>query len=130
VQLADGDARAHAGLGTALLASGDLARAESELRRAITLDPTSSAAHSNLGYTLQLAKRVPEAIAEYREALHLAPKNARAWINLATALAKDPATRKDARAALEKARAIDPTDPSVKANLDELDALERGEIAP
>jgi len=36
----------------------------------------------------------------------------------------------DARDALEKARAIDPTDPRVKANLEELDALEHGAVAP
>lgn len=126
VQLADGDARAHSDLGTALLAKGELPRAERELRRAIALDPNRAAFHSNLGYGLQLGGKIAEAIAEYREALRIDPKSVSAWINLATALAKDPATRKDARAALEKARAIDPTDPRVKANLEELDALEHG----
>ncbi len=126
VQLADGDARAHSDLGSALLAKGELPRAERELRRAIALDGTRAAFHSNLGYGLQLGGKVAEAIAEYRAALQIDNRSASAWINLATALSKDPAARKDARAALEKARAIDPTDPRVKANLDELDALEHG----
>jgi cytochrome c-type biogenesis protein CcmH/NrfG len=66
-----------------------------------------------------------EAVAEYKEALRLDPQLGSAWINLATLLARDPATRPDARAALEAAKKIDPTDPRVKANLDELDALEK-----
>jgi cytochrome c-type biogenesis protein CcmH/NrfG len=69
------------------------------------------------------------AIAEYREALRLDPKLASAWINLATVLARDPKTRAEARAALEKARALSPDDPRVKANLEELDGLEKGKAA-
>ncbi len=54
------------------------------------------------------------------------PKLVSAWINLATALARNPRTRKEARADLERARALSPDDPRVKANLEELDALEKG----
>ncbi len=130
VRLADGDAHAHSDLGTAVLAHNEVQRAEAELRRAIALDATRAAFHSNLGYTLQIEGKLSDAIAEYRAALQLDPKSASAWINLATALAKDPKTRGDARDALERARAIDPSDPRVKANLDELDALEHGTTAP
>jgi Flp pilus assembly protein TadD len=126
VHLADGDARAHSDYGTALLAHNEIPQAVSELQRAIALDDKRAAFHSNLGYALQIQGKTADAIAEYRKALAIDPKSASAWINLATALAKDPKARKEARDALEKARAIDPTDPRVKANLDELDALERG----
>lgn len=125
------DARARSDLGTALLAENDLPRAIAELRRAVALDPTRATFRSNLGYALQLQGSVRDAIAEYREALRLDPKLASAWINLATALARDPSTRGQAREALERAKALDPTDPRVKANLEELDALERsGPSAP
>jgi Flp pilus assembly protein TadD len=126
VQLEDGDARAHSDLGTALLGTQDLERALAELQRAVQLDPQRASFHSNLGYAQQQAGHVDRAVAEYREALRLDPKLVSAWINLATALARDPKTRHEARAALERARALSPDDPRVKANLDELDAVEKG----
>ncbi|MBX3205465.1 MAG: tetratricopeptide repeat protein [Labilithrix sp.] len=124
-RLAPDDARAHSDLGTALLAESDFTRAIPELRRAIELEPKRATFRSNLGYALQLQGRVADAIVEYREALRLDPKLASAWINLATALARDPKTRGEARQALKTAGGIDPTDPRVKANLEELDALEK-----
>ena len=125
-RMEDGEARAHSDLGTALLATQDLDRALSELGRAVQLDPQRPSAHSNLGYALQQAGHLDRAVAEYREALRLDPKLVSAWINLATALARDPKTRKEARADLERARGLSPDDPRVKANLDELDAVEKG----
>jgi cytochrome c-type biogenesis protein CcmH/NrfG len=71
-----------------------------------------------------------DAIAEYREAIRLDPKLGSAWINLATILARDPRTRAEARAALETAKKIDPSDPRVKPNLEELDSLEKGGTLP
>jgi Flp pilus assembly protein TadD len=121
----DGDARAHSDLGTALLGTQDLERALSELQRAVQLDPMRASFHSNLGFALQQAGRIDRAKSEYREALRLDPKLASAWINLATALALDPKTRSEARAALDRAKALSPDDPRVKANLDELNALEK-----
>jgi len=134
VRISGNDARAHSDLGAALLAGAagdaDLTRAIAELTRALALDPSRATFHSNLGYALQLKGSLPEAIAEYRRALAKDPHLASAWINLATALAKDPKTRAEARSALGEARKIDPTDPRVKANEEELDALEHGRIAP
>jgi Flp pilus assembly protein TadD len=121
----ENDARAHSDLGTALLADNQIPRAITELERAVALDPKRATFRSNLGYALQITGKLPEAIAHYREALKLDDKLASAWINLATALAKEPRTRKEARAALERAKALDPSDPRVKANLEELDALEK-----
>jgi Flp pilus assembly protein TadD len=126
VRMDDTDPRAHSDYGTALLAAGDPARARRSLERAVQMEPNRATFRSNLGYALQLEGRLPEAIAAYREALRIDPKLASAWINLATALARDPKSRGEARAALKKAEALDPSDPRVKANLDELDAIERG----
>jgi Flp pilus assembly protein TadD len=90
----------------------------------VQLDPQRPSVHSNLGYAQQQAGHLDRAVAEYREALRLDPKLVSAWINLATALARDSRTRGEARSALERARALSPDDPRVKANLEELDALE------
>jgi Flp pilus assembly protein TadD len=97
-----------------------------ELHRAIQLDPKRATFHSNLGYALQLSGKLTEAVAEYREAIKIDPKLSSAWINLATALSRDPKTRGEARQALRTAAGLDPSDPRVKANLEELDALEKG----
>jgi Flp pilus assembly protein TadD len=130
VQLAPNDARAHSDLGTALLAQREFAKAIPELNRAIEIDPKRATFHSNLGYAHQLEGKFTEAIKEYREAIRLDPKLASAWINLATALARDPKTRGEARQALKTAGALDPEDPRVKANLEELDALEKQQGGP
>ena len=125
-RLADGDARAHSDLGTALLATNQIPRAIAGARarrsarrhaRRRSLEPRLRAISSS--------GAVADAIAKYREALRLDDKLASAWINLATALAHDPKTRAEARAALLDRAEIDPTDPRVKANLEELDALEK-----
>lgn len=131
VALTDNEPRAHSDLGTALLATNDpqlVQRGISELRRAVALDPRRATFHSNLGYALQIAKQRDAALAEYRKAIELDPKLVSAWLNLGTILARDPATRAEARQALMTAKKLDPTHPSVKANLDELDALEKGQI--
>lgn len=125
-RIADGDARAHSDLGAALLAANDVARATAELQRATQLDPSKASYHVNLGYALQRQNRLADAIAEYRKAIQEDDKLSSAWVNLATALARDPKTREKACDALGKAKAIDPSDPNVKANLDELEALEPG----
>ncbi len=128
VALADSEPRAHSDLGTALLAANDVMRGIVELRRAVALDPRRATFHSNLGYALQLSQQRDPALAEYRKAIELDPKLVSAWVNLATILAHEPKTRAEARSALMTAKRLDPQDPRVKANLDELDALEKGQI--
>lgn len=124
-RLADDDPRAHSDYGMALVAKSDFPNALREFERAIALDPKRATFRSNHGYALQLEGKLKEAIAEYREAIRLDATLASAWINLATALARDPKTRAEARSALEKAKKLDPSDPRVKANLDELNELEK-----
>jgi Flp pilus assembly protein TadD len=126
VRLTPADAHLRSDLGTALLAANELTRAKEELVKAVELDPTRATFRSNLGYACQIEGRFDLAEAHYREALKLDPKLSSAWINLATVLARDPKRRTEARDALVRARTIDPSDPRVKPNLDELDALEKG----
>jgi Flp pilus assembly protein TadD len=109
-----------------LLGTNDLERALQELQRAVQIDPSRPAFHNNLGYALQQSGKFDRAVAEYREALRLDAAYVDAWINLGAALARDPKTRPEARAALNKARALSRDDPRIKANLEELDALEKG----
>ena len=86
--------------------------------------------HSNLGYALQQAGRFDRAIAEYREAIR-ARSDARERVDQPRDHPREESRRRrrEARAALGRAAAASPDDPRVKANLDELDALEKG-IAP
>ena len=119
----DKDARTHSDLGTALLGDNQVVAAIPELTKATTLDPDHATYHSNLGYALQIEGKMQQAEDEYRRAIKLDSKLASAWINLATLLAKDPKRRGEAKSALEQAKAIDPTDPRVKANLEELEQL-------
>lgn len=123
-KLAPGDARVLNDLGTALLAANDPARAIPHLEAAVARDPQRASYRSNLGYAWHLKGDLAKATALYREAIKLDEKLASAWINLGNALAQS-ARYAEAREAYGKARAIDPTDPRVKAVLDELDALEK-----
>jgi Flp pilus assembly protein TadD len=123
--LAPSDSRVHSDFGTALLASDQVDKAIKELREAVRLDSKRATYRSNLGYALQRKGLIAEAQAEYEASIRLDPKLVSAWINLATLLAQTPATRKRARSCLETAAKLDPTDPRVKPNLEELDDLER-----
>ncbi len=125
-RIAPDDARAHDDLGTALLAKNDVTRGANELERAVQLDASRPSYHVNLGYAYGMLGRRPDAVAQYREAIRLDPTFTSAWISLGVALAQDPKTRAEARAALLKAKALDPSDPRVKENLNELDTLEKG----
>ena len=122
--MAPTDARTMGDLGTALLADNQVDRAAAVLRRAVSLGPERGALHSNLGYALQQRRDLAGAIAEYREAIRLDDKLVSAWINLATALAQS-GERVEARRALERAQKIDPSDPRIRPNLDELRDLEK-----
>jgi len=99
------------------------------LAAAVAKDPQRATYRSNLGYAYSLKGDLPKAIALYREALKLDDKLGSAWINLGNALAQSGQT-KEAREAYLKAKALDPTDPRVKAVLQELDAIEKGGNAP
>ena len=124
VRLAPADPRAVGNLGTALLADGQIDKAIVALSRAIELDQKRATLRSNLGYALQLKHDLKGAIAAYNDAIHLDDKLGSAFINLATALAASGQFA-EARGALERARLLDPGDPRVAANLEELKTMEQ-----
>lgn len=90
-------------------ADGDLEQAEALGRRAVRAGPENPVAHLNLGSLLLATERPAEAAESYARAVELAPGLALAWRGLARARleAGDAAT---ARAAVERALALDPSD--------------------
>jgi lipopolysaccharide biosynthesis regulator YciM len=79
-------AQAHANLGDALLALGELAEAAASYRRAIELDPRTANTHNNLGKALILQGNWDEAIQSFRRVLEIDARHAPAYINLGIAL--------------------------------------------
>ena len=123
VKLAPNNARTLNDLGTAYLAAGNLVSAVVHLEAAVARDPKRATYRSNLGFAWHLRKDLAKAMALYREALALDDKLGSAWINLGNALAQTGKLA-EAREAYKKAQAINPSDPRVKAVMEELDALE------
>ncbi len=69
------EAQAHANLGLQLAQSGDLPRAESELRQAVKLGPRNPEFLSALGTLLAMDKKLEESSTVFRKALQLAPQD-------------------------------------------------------
>lgn len=82
VAKAPGDFRAHANLGTALQAEGDLPGAVAEYRKAIAIFPGEASVHSDLGSALERMNDLTGAAAALTEAIRLYPKYAPAHFNL------------------------------------------------
>jgi Flp pilus assembly protein TadD len=121
-------ARAHLGLGLALLQAGQRDEARASLTRARTLEPGNLRTLRALARDAEFRRAFAEAIALRREILERAPdrlsnRNNLAWL-LATA--PDPADRRP-REALELARALIETQAEPSANL--LDTLAAAEAA-
>jgi len=67
------DAESHADRALEMYGRGRWAEAESELRKALALNPDQPEWHYNLGLTLEASGREVEAIASYQRAVELAP---------------------------------------------------------
>lgn len=109
-------AEAYADLGIAMTRGGLHEPAIRALQRAISLRPTSPQAHLNLGVALMGAGRAEEAMASFWEVIALAPDWGVAHYNLGMAL-KELGDLEGARDALNRAAAIDPTDPEIQSAL-------------
>jgi Flp pilus assembly protein TadD len=121
-RLAPAEPRTLGDYGTALLAAGRIDEAIAQLSKAHALAPERATFMSNLCYAEQQRARLAEARSWCEKAVARDPKLGSAWINLATVLAAEKRYR-EARAALKKAERLDPTDPRVKANLEDLEEL-------
>lgn len=103
---------AHAVLAIALRQSGDLTGAVRSARRAIELQPEVAIYHAELGNIYALAGQFAPAVDSYEQAVELAPGAAQLQLSLGDALIQ--LERYDeARAAIERARALDPTHPGI-----------------
>ena len=122
VQFAPNDARAHGDLGTALLAGHDVDGAMPHLMKAHQLAPERATFMSNLGYAHQLRGELEQAVHWYQRAIERDKRLNSAWINLATARAQQRRFD-EARRALDEAERIDPSDPRIPANRQELEQM-------
>lgn len=77
----------HLRIGEVLLKRGDLAEAETHLRRSLAAAPLNPFAHATLGMVLWRRGKVPDAAVHFEKAADLNPADAEARFNLGTALA-------------------------------------------
>lgn len=110
-------------LGGIYLASGDRKRAAEAFDRSLAIAP-NYAALSNLGTLKYETGDYRQAASLYRRATSFMPDDFRTWGNLGDALAADPATAADSRAAFERAAelarryvAVQGTDAQARAQL-------------
>jgi adenylate cyclase len=73
IQLDSTLASARTALATVLVSEHDFVGADSEYRRAISLEPTNATAHQWHGVLLMILRRIPEAVAEEKRAADLDP---------------------------------------------------------
>jgi tetratricopeptide (TPR) repeat protein len=111
-----GDAVVHNSYGSALAATGHLAEAVAQYRKATELGPEYPDAHNNLASALVQNGRPDEAIAEFRKALALKPDFAEAQSGLGGVLAQKGKVD-EAIPHLLKAVELDPQNPMARANL-------------
>jgi DNA-binding SARP family transcriptional activator len=86
VQLDSTLAPARTALATELIWEHDFTGAESEYRKAISLEPTNATAHQWYGVLLMILRRIPESVAEESRAAELEPLNLQIQNNYATFL--------------------------------------------
>ena len=102
----------------------DWSGGQTDLEKALALEPGNSATRRRYAYLLQSLGRVTESIAEHHKAIELDPLSAPTWSNLSTLYFLDAAQFPLAREALNRALAIDPESNYAKFNLVTLELLE------
>jgi tetratricopeptide (TPR) repeat protein len=111
-----GDAVVHNSYGSALVATGHLAEAIAQYRKATALSPDYPDVHNNLASALVQSGRPDEAIAEFKVALALKPDFAEAHAGLGGVLAQK-ARMDEAIPHLQRAVELSPQNPGALANL-------------
>jgi tetratricopeptide (TPR) repeat protein len=110
----------------ALLRMGKVAEARVEFEMLLRTDPKNAAIHAGLGEIAMRERRLDETIEHFARAIALAPHNSRYHALLGTAyglqaaeasLLSKPGLASKSRKALEKAVALDPTDPQAVGSL-------------
>jgi len=111
-----GDAVVHNSYGSALAATGHLAEAVAQYRKATALAPDYPDAHNNLASALVQSGRLDEATAAFGKALALKPDFAEAHSGLGGVLAQKGRVD-EAIPHLQKAVELAPQNPMARANL-------------
>ncbi len=106
---------AHAALGTALLAQGQVRRAVESLRQGLALDPGLTWARAQLADALRRQALLDEAAEQWRLITAAAPDDPGAWNELGLAM-KDQGMIDQALAAFERTLAVSPS-PAIHSNL-------------
>ncbi len=112
VETATEDAAIHQSLASVHLHSGDTARAEESVRRALALNPGDEAIRLQHASVLQRRRRFDEAERLLREMLVRDPANATILNNLGFLLVESGTRYDEARTLIERALAIEPTNGS------------------
>jgi len=94
----------------------DFQKSEESVRQAIKLDPQTPDAHTLLGEIDEARGQAAQAATEYRAAIEASPNKSANYMVLAH-LYETGGKWDDARAVLEKARAVDPASTAAKNNL-------------
>jgi len=110
-------------LGLAQYKAGFPTLAETAYRRAVELDPTSSAALSNLGSHLKKIRKFSEAEATHLKAIEIEAKNPKLFNNIAT-LYEEQGRFGEARKAFNDALEIDPSYADAEYNLSTINLRE------
>lgn len=106
----------HLRIGEELLKRGDLAGAETHLRRSLAAAPRNPFAHAALGMVLWRRGDVPNAVVHFEQAAELNPADAEARFNLGTALAALGRTE-EAVIRFQEALRDKPDDLAIRVNL-------------
>jgi tetratricopeptide (TPR) repeat protein len=109
----------HYKLSVALRESGDAAGERAQLEETIKIDPRVAAAQNELGFLFARAGDGNGAVEHFRLAIQAAPQWTDPWINLAGELAV-MGQYADARAAVAKALALDPSNAEARELNDQL----------
>ena len=104
--------------------SWDWAGAETDYKKALALEPGSARTHRDYAQLMQSLGRLPEAIAASRKATELDPLSSGAWTNLAGIYIFSPNSYQEARAALDRALALNPESSFAKITLVLVELLE------
>ncbi|HEY3930046.1 MAG TPA: protein kinase [Candidatus Koribacter sp.] len=105
------DSDAIMGIASAYEHMGRLQDAENNFKRGVALRPDYWDSYNTLGYFYHRQHRYDEAIAQFKRAIELTPDNAAAYSNLAAMYLElgDPASQKNAEAALQRSLALAPS---------------------
>jgi tetratricopeptide (TPR) repeat protein len=108
IELDPGNPAAHVALGNMYLDQQQFGLAEEQYRAACALASANASYRLQLGDVLRKQNKLPQAEAEIRTAIGLEPQNVHAHLALANLLGSETGREAEARAEMDRVRALDP----------------------